>query len=166
AEWAKFGDRGGPPIYAGRLRQRRKRLRTRKQRRWRQRSVERYYNTSITSNPYCSTIGMVMSRTYLPHTEEAVRILGLEIAAARRQQRWTAKELSERVGVTEKTLSKIERGDPSVGIGIFFEAAVIVGVLLFGVEAAELRGIMEQRQDRLAVLPAYVRGAGELDVGF
>ena len=107
-----------------------------------------------------------MGRTYLPHTEEAVRILGLEIAAARRQQRWTAKELSERVGVTEKTLSKIERGDPSVGIGIFFEAAVIVGVLLFGVEAAELRGIMEQRQDRLAALPAYVRGAGEVDVGF
>ena len=113
-----------------------------------------------------SEVVVVMGRTYLPHTEEAVRILGLEIAAARRQQRWTAKELSERVGVTEKTLSKIERRDPSVGIGIFFEAAVIVGVLLFGVEAAELRGIMEQRQDRLAVLPAYVRGAGELDVGF
>ena len=113
-----------------------------------------------------SEVVVIMGRTYLPHTEEAVRILGLEIAAARRQQRWTAKELSERVGVTEKTLSKIERGDPSVGIGIFFEAAVIVGVLLFGVEAAELRGIMEQRQDRLAALPAYVRGAGEVDVGF
>lgn len=48
---------------------------------------------------------------------------------------------------------------------VFFETAVIVGVPL-GVEAAELRGIMERRQDRLAVLPAYVRGAGELDVGF
>ena len=49
---------------------------------------------------------------------------------------------------------------------VFFEAAVIVGVLLFGVEAAEFRGIMEWRQGRLAVLPAYVRGAGEVDVGF
>lgn len=49
---------------------------------------------------------------------------------------------------------------------VFFETAVTAGVLLFGVEAAELRGIMEQRQDRLAVLPAYVRGAGEVDVGF
>lgn len=107
-----------------------------------------------------------MSRTYLPHTEQAVRILGLEIAAARRLQRWTAKELSERVGVTEKTLSKIEHGDPSVGIGIFLEAAVIVGVPLFGVEASELRQVMDQRQDRLAVLPAYVRGVGELDAGF
>ncbi|MEX1044380.1 MAG: helix-turn-helix transcriptional regulator [Acidimicrobiia bacterium] len=107
-----------------------------------------------------------MNRTYLPHTEEAVSILGLEIAAARRHQRWTAKELSERVGVTEKTLSRIEHGDLSVGIGIFFEAAVIVGIPLFGVEASELRRIMEQRQDRLAVLPAYVRGVGALDASF
>lgn len=107
-----------------------------------------------------------MSRAYLPHTEEAVQLLGLEIAAARRQQRWTVTELAERVGIDRKTLHKIEQGDPSVGVGIFFETAVILGIPLFGVEPETLGGFVEQRRDRLAVLPAHVRGSRSVDDDF
>lgn len=40
--------------------------------------------------------------------------------------------LAERVGVSAPTITKIERGSPSVAIGTVFEAARLVDVELFG----------------------------------
>ena len=52
--------------------------------------------------------------------------------------------------MTAKTASKIERGDPAVSIGTVFEAARLVGVDLYGDQAA-LAGDVAARE--LALLP-------------
>jgi transcriptional regulator with XRE-family HTH domain len=97
------------------------------------------------------------SHPYSPQTIDAVRVLGLEVARARRARRWTEAELAERIGVSAVTLRNIERGAPTVGIGTVFEAATVLGIALFGRDRDELRSMVERGQDRLALLPSRVR---------
>ena len=92
-----------------------------------------------------------------PQARDAARVLGLEIARARRAQRRTAADVAERAGITRATLRKIERGDPTVAIGTFFEVATLLGVALFGAEREELARLVARGQDRVALLPARVR---------
>ena len=75
--------------------------------------------------------------TLTPTTREAARILGLQVRAGRRARRWTLIELADRVGVSEVTLRKVERGDPTVALGTALEAATLVGVVLFHPDPAE-----------------------------
>jgi transcriptional regulator with XRE-family HTH domain len=65
-------------------------------------------------------------------TRAAVQILGESIRAGRLRRGWSVVALAERVGVSAPTITKIERGNPSVAIGTVFEAARLVGVELFG----------------------------------
>jgi len=94
---------------------------------------------------------------YSPQTIDAVRVLGLEVARARRARRWTVAALAERAGISAVTLRNIERGVPTVGIGTVFEAATILGIDLFGADRDGLRSMVERGRDRLALLPARVR---------
>ena len=64
-----------------------------------------------------------MARQYLSQTTDAARVLGLQLAAARRYQRRTTAEIAERAGITRVTLRRIERGEPDVGLGLYFEVA-------------------------------------------
>ncbi len=98
-----------------------------------------------------------MAHTYSRHTREAVQLLGIEIARARRRRHWTAAALSERAGISRMTLHKIEHGDPTVGLGIAFEVATLVGLPLFGVASEELSSLVDRSADRLALLPARIR---------
>jgi transcriptional regulator with XRE-family HTH domain len=97
------------------------------------------------------------SHPYSPQTIDAVRVLGLEIARARRARRWTETALAERAGISAVTLRNIERGAPTVGIGTFFEVATILGISLFGADREGLRSMVERGRDRLALLPSRVR---------
>lgn len=99
---------------------------------------------------------MVRSRPLLPQTRQALEILGMRVAEGRRLRGWTAQELAERVGVTRKTLSKVEAGDPSVAVGTAFEAAALAGVPLFA-DPQDLPDLLARQTDRLAVLPDRVR---------
>ena len=90
-------------------------------------------------------------------TTDAARLLGRRIALGRRERRWTVAQLAERVGVSEGTMRKVERGDHSVALGTAFEAASIVGVRLFSDDAATLSRESELVDARLAVLPERVR---------
>ncbi|MDO8391498.1 MAG: helix-turn-helix transcriptional regulator [Actinomycetota bacterium] len=101
------------------------------------------------------------TRTYLPQTLDAARVLGLEVAAARRRRRMTVKDLAERAGITAVTVRKAERGDPTVALGTMFEVAGLVGVDLFGAGPAELPALVRRSDDRLALLPARVRATDE-----
>jgi transcriptional regulator with XRE-family HTH domain len=100
-----------------------------------------------------------MRRThpYSPQTIDAVRVLGLEVAGARRVRRWTEAALAERVGISAVTLRNVERGVPTVGIGTVFEVATILGIELFGADREGLRSLAERGRDRLALLPSRVR---------
>ena len=95
-------------------------------------------------------------------TSEASQLLGLEVARARKERRWTAAELSERAGITAVTLRKVERGDPTVALGTVFEVATLVGVQLFCVERDALPDLIVRVQNRLALLPTRVRESSDI----
>jgi len=109
---------------------------------------------------------MKRAHTYSPATVEATRLLGSRVRLGRRERRWTLAELAERVGISVVTMRKIERGDPSVGLGIAFEAATLVGVPLFAVDRSRLALEAARVEDRLAVLPQVVRRPTEPDDDF
>jgi transcriptional regulator with XRE-family HTH domain len=98
-----------------------------------------------------------MPHTYHPQTLDAAKILGIQIATARRERRWTLANLAERAGITVVTLRKIENGDPSVAAGSFFEVATLLGVPLFSSDRSELRSIRSQARQQLALVPSRVR---------
>lgn len=100
---------------------------------------------------------MAGHRTLSPPARQAVTLLGQSIRLARRERRWTVKELASRVGVGEVTMRKVERGDPSVSLGTACEAAALVGVTLFSGDAERVALESERVAARLALLPSSVR---------
>jgi transcriptional regulator with XRE-family HTH domain len=103
---------------------------------------------------------------YLPATQEAARLLGASIAVARREHGWTIEELAERVGVTHMTIRRIERGDLGVALGTVLEAAVILGLPLFGDDPTVRRLEGRRLEERLALLPRRVRRTERVDDDF
>jgi transcriptional regulator with XRE-family HTH domain len=101
-----------------------------------------------------------------PLAAEAARLLGSRIRLARRERRWTVEELAARVGISHVTMSKIERGDPSVRLGVALEAAVVTGVPLFHEDSARRSLEAARVDDRLAVLPELVRKPAAVDDDF
>jgi transcriptional regulator with XRE-family HTH domain len=110
---------------------------------------------------------MVMAQArYSPTTVEAAKLLGSRVQLARKRRRWTILQLAERTGVSESTIHKIERGDPSVALGTAFEAAALVGVALFHPDHVRRRLESSRVDDMLAVLPASVRLPTGIDDDF
>ncbi|HEU4658659.1 MAG TPA: helix-turn-helix transcriptional regulator [Capillimicrobium sp.] len=100
---------------------------------------------------------MKRARTYSPYAREAAQLLGEEIRAARRERRWSQRELAERAGITAETVSKVERGDLSVGLGTAFEMAALTGVPLFHDDRSRLTLDLDRARARSALLPQRVR---------
>lgn len=88
---------------------------------------------------------------------DAARLLGAQIAVGRHERQWTLTELAERAGVSAPTARKVERGDPTVALGIAFEMAVLTGVALFTPDRAELSTMTQRAKDHLSLLPERVR---------
>ncbi len=109
---------------------------------------------------------MKRDRPYSRLTLEAARLLGDRVRVARRERRWTLDELAERVGVSAFTMRKVERGDPTVGLGVAFEATAIVGLPLFDADNQRRQLEALRLEDRLAVLPQSVRKARRVDNDF
>lgn len=97
-----------------------------------------------------------MPRHYLTSTVDATRILGFQLAAARRGQRRTSEEVSERAGISRPTLRRIERGDPTVAIGNVFEVAAVLAVPLFGAEGRQLAELAARGERELRLLPSRI----------
>lgn len=74
---------------------------------------------------------MAADRPYTKSTLEAARLLGQLIKLSRKQHRMSESELAARAHIARSTVQKIEKGDPSINIGLVFEAANVVGVALF-----------------------------------
>jgi transcriptional regulator with XRE-family HTH domain len=96
-------------------------------------------------------------RPHSPYAVEAARLLGAQIRLARRERRWSQDELAERVGITARTVYKIEHGDLSVGLGATFEAAALLGVPLFHAERSRLGADLDRIEARSALLPRPTR---------
>lgn len=97
-------------------------------------------------------------RRYSPYAIEAARLLGAEIRLARRRRRWSQDELAARAGITARTVSKIEHGELSVGLGAAFETAALLGVPLFHAERSRLTADLDRAEARSALLPRPSRG--------
>lgn len=93
---------------------------------------------------------------FSPRTRHALRLLSGLIEEARRHRHWTQRELAERIGISRATLQSLLKGDPSVAIGSYLEAAILLGVPLFGTDTGELAGLAQQQQQRLALLPGKI----------
>lgn len=100
-------------------------------------------------------------RTYSRYTREAAALLSRQIQLGRRERRWTEQELAERAGISRATLQKIEKGDLSVAVGLVFEVAALVGVILFDTERPSLAGHIARADEKLALLPSAVRKPGK-----
>jgi transcriptional regulator with XRE-family HTH domain len=84
-----------------------------------------------------------------PQATEALRALGQNLALARLRRKASLRDWAKRIGVSVRTLQRLEDGDPGVGMGIYAAALWLMG-----------------RSDALPDLadPASDRGALELDV--
>jgi transcriptional regulator with XRE-family HTH domain len=98
-----------------------------------------------------------VARHYLTATASAVEVLGLQLASARRSQRRTSQDVADRAGITRTTLRRIERGDPDVAIGLYFEVATLLSVPLFGAEGQELADLAALGKRELTLLPKRIR---------
>jgi len=105
----------------------------------------------------CDNFVVRKNRSYLPAAQHALNVLGSQIAIARRELGWTAAELAERLGVNAQLVGRIEKGAPGTAIGTVFEAAVLTGVPLYGIDPADLQDLGDRQRARLALLPARTR---------
>lgn len=56
-----------------------------------------------------------------------LRLLGENLAIARKRRREPLKSWAQRIGVSEPTLMRIEKGDPSVSMGVYATALWLIG---------------------------------------
>jgi DNA-binding XRE family transcriptional regulator len=97
------------------------------------------------------------TRAYSRTAKHAAELLGLQVRQARAERRWTTRGLAERAGISTSTLHKVERGDPTVSLGVAFDVATIVGVALFDDDPSRLAVDVARGRDRVALLPKRVR---------
>jgi transcriptional regulator with XRE-family HTH domain len=84
-----------------------------------------------------------------PQATVALHELGQNLALARLRRRESLRSWAARVGVSVRTLQRLEAGDPGVGMGVYAAALWLMG-------RAEALGALAD--------PALDRGALELDV--
>lgn len=99
---------------------------------------------------------MKRARSYSRVTKQALSILGKLIKAGRLERKLTATELSERAGITRKTLRNIENGEAGSEVGTVFEVAALVGVRLFDVDERTLAMHNAHLEEKLTLLPKSV----------
>lgn len=92
-------------------------------------------------------------RVYSDTTRDTLTMLGHTIRLARKERRMALADLAARMGIARGTFQAIERGNPSVEIGLVFEAAVLLGVPLFVDEPSQLAPEISRLKDKLALHP-------------
>ncbi len=96
-------------------------------------------------------------RAYSRLTREALLLLGKQIRLARKRRRMSEHDLAARVGIARSTLQLIEKGNPSVAIGLVLETATLAGVSLFAPEATSLAPQLVRIDDKLTLMPGSIR---------
>ncbi len=93
-------------------------------------------------------------RNYTEFTTESILLLGQMIKLARKQRGMNEVDLAMQAGITRGTLNKIERGDLDISVGLFFEAATLVGLKLFDTDDKD------RLQDHRARISQKIASAG------
>lgn len=100
---------------------------------------------------------MTKQRTYSKYAKEATLLLGQHIKLGRKQRKWSEQNLADRAGISRRTLQKIEKGDMTPAIGLYFEVAALVGVNLFETDKVPLELQIESKQDKISLLPKRIK---------
>jgi transcriptional regulator with XRE-family HTH domain len=61
-----------------------------------------------------------------PSVLASLRLLGENLAIARKRRREPLKSWAQRIGVSEPTLMRMEKGDPSVSMGVYATALWLI----------------------------------------
>jgi transcriptional regulator with XRE-family HTH domain len=96
-------------------------------------------------------------RHYSATALQAAELLGHQVRQGRIDRRWTVRELAERAGISTNTLTRLEKGDPGVSIGVAFDTATLVGVPLFDAEPNRLAAENSRSREKTKLLPQRVR---------
>ena len=70
-------------------------------------------------------------------TQQAAEEIGRQLAAWRKLRGLTAQQVAARAGVTRQTVSRVEQGDPAVGLGVFLDVCRALGILQSVVDATD-----------------------------
>lgn len=103
---------------------------------------------------------------YSRSTLQILQTFGQMIRLARLERKMPQIELAERLGVSRQTVSALEQGEPKVGIGIVFEAAVIVGIPLLAPDRPTLDKVSTVVGGLATLLPSRTGGVKELSDDF
>lgn len=68
------------------------------------------------------------ARPLFPQTKRRAEALGERLRLARMRRRMSLTEMAARVGVTRGTLSRLERGDLSTGLGVLANVLSVLGL--------------------------------------
>ena len=68
-------------------------------------------------------------RTYPPSVQRALRQLGRDIRIARKKRRMPVADFAVRMGVSQGTLLRLEKGNPGVAVGAVAMALLALGEL-------------------------------------
>jgi transcriptional regulator with XRE-family HTH domain len=60
--------------------------------------------------------------------KEALAQLGEQIRMARKRRQWTIAELAKKIGVSSPTLIALEKGEPTVSVGVLVSALWTLGL--------------------------------------
>lgn len=64
----------------------------------------------------------------LPKYQKTFDGIGENIKLARKRRKLTAEQVSERAGIHRATLHRIEKGDPSVAMGLYFKVLKVLNL--------------------------------------
>lgn len=78
-------------------------------------------------------------------TRQALAKLGEDIAIARKKRRISTISMAERAFISRGTLYKLERGDPSVSMGVYATVLTILGLV------ENLGQVADRREDLLGL---------------
>lgn len=104
-----------------------------------------------------TNLSQATPRAYSRYGREALVLLGQRIRIHRIERKLSVQELAARVGVSRDMMQRIERGDPRCGVGFVFEAAAIVGVILFEQDSSALASRIAEHDEKLRLLPKSIR---------
>jgi transcriptional regulator with XRE-family HTH domain len=105
---------------------------------------------------YIHRMARPASRTYSRYSQQALRLLGGLLRAARIEKKIGTQVLAERAGISRDLLYRIEKGDPRCEIGVVFELAAILGVPLFEPEPGGRAARRPEVEGRRILLPQAV----------
>lgn len=84
--------------------------------------------------------------TLPPKVRRSLVKLGVDLATARKKRNLTTAMMAERLGVAKSTYLRVEKGDPTVSMGVY---AMVLFVLGFGDALSE---IVDPRRDDQGLL--------------